>query len=198
MADAQGKQHATERLALGLVELGDNFLGRLEAHRNGIALLDALFAVGAGIGAPRVQAGDVVDCELVEVCNIVDQSGGDHLVDDFVAQAIDVHAAAAHPVEQALLELRGAIEGHAAVRHLAILVNHGAAAHGANLGHVPVDRISRALVEHGTHDLGNHVTRLVHDDSVALAHVFAANLVDVVQRGARDGRAGDRRTRRPA
>jgi len=85
VADAQGKQHATERLALGLVELGDDFLGRLEAYRNGVALLDALFAVGAGIGAARVQAGDVVDRELVEVCDIVDQPGGDHLVDDLVA-----------------------------------------------------------------------------------------------------------------
>ena len=32
----------------------------------------------------------------------------------------------------------------------------------------------------------------MHDDGVALAHVFAADLVDVVQRGARDGGAGDR------
>ena len=54
VADTQGKQYATERLALGLVELGDDFLGRLEAHRDGVALLDALFAVGAGIHATRV------------------------------------------------------------------------------------------------------------------------------------------------
>ena len=85
VTDAQGKQHATERLTLGLVELGDDFLGRLEAYRNGVALLNALFAVGAGIGAPRVQAGDVVDRELVEVCDVVNQPGGDHLVDDLVA-----------------------------------------------------------------------------------------------------------------
>ena len=192
MADAQGKQHATEWLALGLVELGDDFLGRLKAYRNGVALLDALFAVGTGIGAACVQACDVVDCELVEVRDIVDQAGGDHLVDDLVAQAVDVHAAAAHPVEQALLELRGTVDGDAAVGHLAILVDHGAAAHGADLGHVPVNRIGRALIEHRAHDLGNHVARLVHDDGVALAHVFTTDLVDVVQRGARDGGAGDR------
>ena len=57
---------------------------------------------------------------------------------------------------------------------------------------MPVDRIDRALVEHRAHNLGDYVARLVHDDSVALAHVFAADLVDVVQRGARDGGAGDR------
>ena len=192
MADAQGKQHATERLALGLVELGDDFLGRLEAHRDGVALLDALFAVGASVHAPCVQACDVVDRELVEVRDIVDQAGSDHLVDDLVAQAVDVHAAAAYPVKQALLELCGTVDGHAAVGNLAILVDHGATAHGADLGHVPVDRIGRAFIEHRTYDLGNHVARLVHDDSVALAHVFATDLVDVVQRGARDGGAGNR------
>ena len=32
----------------------------------------------------------------------------------------------------------------------------------------------------------------MHDDGVALAHVFAADLVDVVQRGTRDGGAGNR------
>ena len=95
-------------------------------------------------------------------------------------------------MKQALLELRGAVDGDATVGHLAILVDHGAAAHGADLGHLPVDRIGRALVEHRAHDLGDYVACLVHDDSVALAHVFSADLVDVVQRGARDGGAGDR------
>ena len=192
VADTQGKQHATERLALGLVELGDDFLGRLEAYRNGVALLDALFAVGASVHAPRVQAGDIVDRKLVEVCDIVDQAGSDHLVDDLVAQAVDVHAAAAHPVEQTLLKLRGAIDGDAAVGNLAVLVDHGAAAHGADLGHLPVNAVGRALVEHRAHDLGDYVACLVHDDGVALAHVFATDLVNVVQRGARDGGAGDR------
>ena len=95
-------------------------------------------------------------------------------------------------MKQSLLELRGAVDGDAAVGHLAILVDHGAAAHGADLGHVPVDRIGRALVEYRAHDLGDYVACLVHDDSVTLAHVFATDLVDVVQRGARDGGTGDR------
>ena len=122
----------------------------------------------------------------------MNQPSGDHLVDDLVAQAINVHAAAAHPVKQALLELCGAVDGDAAISDLAILVDHGATAHGADLGHVPVDRIGRAFIEHRTYDLGNHVACLVHDDGVALAHVFAADLVDVMQRGARDGGAGNR------
>ena len=95
-------------------------------------------------------------------------------------------------MKQALLELCGAVDGDAAISDLAILVDHGATAHGADLGHVPVDRIGRAFIEHRTYDLGNHVACLVHDDGVALAHVFAADLVDVVQRGARDGGAGNR------
>ena len=95
-------------------------------------------------------------------------------------------------MKQSLLELRGAVDGDAAVGHLAILVDHGAAAHGADLGHVPVDRIGRALIEYRAHDLGDYVACLVHDDGVALAHVFATDLVDIVQRGARDGGAGNR------
>ena len=95
-------------------------------------------------------------------------------------------------MEQTLLELRGAVDGDAAVSDLAILVDHRAAAHGADLGHLPVNAVGRALIEHRAHDLGDHVACLVHDDSVTLAHVFAANLVDVMQRGARDGGAGDR------
>ena len=95
-------------------------------------------------------------------------------------------------MEQTLLELRRAVDGHATVGNLAVLVDHGTAAHGTDLGHVPVDRIGRALVEHRAYDLRDYVACLVHDDGVALAHVFAADLVDVVQRGARDGRAGDR------
>ena len=95
-------------------------------------------------------------------------------------------------MKQSLLELRGAVDGDAAVGHLAILVDHGAAAHGADLGHVPVDRIGRALVEHRAHDLRDYVACLVHDDGIALAHVFATDLVDVMKRGARDGGAGDR------
>ena len=122
----------------------------------------------------------------------MDQTGGDHLVDNLVAQAVDVHAAAAHPVEQALLELRRAVDGDAAVGNLAVLVHNWAAAHGTDLGHVPVDRIGRAFVEHRTHDLGNDVARLVHDDGVALAHVLAADFVKVVQRGAGDSGAGNR------
>ena len=95
-------------------------------------------------------------------------------------------------MEQALLELCGAIDGDAAVGNLAILVDHGATAHGANLGHGPVDRLGRAFIEHRAHNLGDYVARLVHDDGIALAHVFATDFVDVVQRGARDGGAGDR------
>ena len=57
---------------------------------------------------------------------------------------------------------------------------------------MPVDRIGRTLIEHRAYDLRDHVARLVHDDGIALAHVFAADLVDVVQRGARDGRTGNR------
>ena len=56
-------------------------------------------------------------------------------------------------------------------------------------GHLELLRACGAQLEHGAHDLGNHVSGLVHHDGVAHAHVLAADFVDVVERGARDGRA---------
>ena len=95
-------------------------------------------------------------------------------------------------MDEALLELRGAIEGHAAVRHLVTLMNHGTAAGGASLGHIPLDRVGGALVQHRTNDLRDHVAGLVDDDGIAHAHVLAANLVEIVQGCAGDGGAGHR------
>ena len=48
---------------------------------------------------------------------------------------------------------------------------------------------SQVAFQHRAYYLGNHVARLVHHNGVALAHVLAAYLVNVVQRGTGNGRA---------
>ena len=58
--------------------------------------------------------------------------------------------------------------------------------------HVPFLGVFGALAQHGPHDFGNHVAGFVDDNRVSHSHVFAAYLVDIVQRGARYGRPGDR------
>ena len=192
VTDAQGEQHAAEGLFLGVHELAHHLLGGLLPHGDGVARTHALLGVVGGVPAPRLQARDVVYGEGIEVGHVVNQAGLEHLVHQLVADAVDVHAAAAHPVQQALLELCRAVERDTAVGHLALFVHHGAAAHGTARGHLPGQRVCGALVGHRPHDLGDHVARLVHHDRVAHAHVLAVHLVDIVQRGARDGGAGHR------
>ena len=86
-----------------------NFRRGFRANGNGVARLDAALGVGRRIEASRVERGDVFDAQLVEIAYVAHEPGFEHLVDDFLAQAIDVHAAAAYPVQQAFLGLRGAI-----------------------------------------------------------------------------------------
>ena len=191
VADAQREQHAAQRLLLGSVQLVYDLGGDGGAHRDGVARGHALLGVGGCVGTARVQRGDGVDIQLVEVRDVMHQPGLDQLIDQLLAHAVNVHAAAADPVDQALLELRGAVKRHAAIGHLAVLVHHGASAGGALGRHVPLDRIGPAPIQHRTHYLGDHVARFMNDDGIAHTDVLAADLVDVVQRGAGDGGAGD-------
>ena len=62
---------------------------------------------------------------------------------------------------------------------------------GQVVGNTPGHRVGRALLQHRRHDLGDHVAGAAHDHRVALAHVLAVQLVLVVQRRERDGRAAD-------
>ena len=190
MANAEGEQYAAKRLLLRFFQLIVNFRRGFRAHGNGVARLDAALGVGCRIEATCVERGDVFDAQLVEIAHVAHEPGFEHLVDDFLAQAVDIHAAAAYPVQQALLGLRGAIHRHTAIGDLAFVIHHGAAACGAVRGHIPLNGASGAFFQHGANNLGNHVAGFMHHDGVAHAHVLAANLVDVMQRGARDGRAG--------
>ena len=192
MADTEGEQHARERLRLGTDELVRHLAGDGVTDLDGVTRGHALLLVVLGVGSARVERSDGVGIERVEIGDIAQQTRLDHFVDELVAQAVHVHAATAHPVDEALLELRGAIEGHAAVRHLVTLVHHGTAAGGASLGHIPLDRVGGALVQHRTNDLRDHVAGLVDDDGIAHAHILAADLVEVVQSCAGDGGTGHR------
>ena len=95
-------------------------------------------------------------------------------------------------MEQALLELSRAVDGNAAVGHLALLVHHRAAASRASLGHGKGRCALGALAQHRPHHLGNDVAGLVNRDGIPHAHVLAVDFIDVVQRGARNGGAGHR------
>ena len=110
MADAEREQHARERLLLGAYELVHDFGCDSGAHLDGVARGYALLLVVLDVGAAGIERGDCIDVEQVEIGDIVQQARLDHLVDEFVAHAVHVHAAAAHPMDKALLELSGAVE----------------------------------------------------------------------------------------
>ncbi len=62
---------------------------------------------------------------------------------------------------------------------------------GQVVGNDEGNRIGRALLQHGRHDLGDDLAGAAHDHGVAFAHVLAVQLVLVVQRREGDRRATD-------
>ena len=186
--NAQAKEDARKSATAGLIHLRHDLLGNGSANENVLALGVVLGA--CLISAARGCGGKCVNGKLVVVVRDVGQGAIlNQAAHQLVAQAVNVHGIAASPVDETLDGLRRAVDGDAAVCDLALLAHHGAPAAGTVHGHLEFLGVRGAQLEHGAHDLGNHVARLVHNDGVAHAHVLAAYLVDVVERGARDGRA---------
>ncbi len=123
---------------------------------------------------------------------------GVELLDLLLAQALDVEGEARDEMLQPLLGLRRADETAGAAAHdaaagfVAVGLAHGVAtADGANLGELVGRGLLGTLVEHRADDLRDDVTGALDDDGVADAHVLAADLVFVVQRGVGDDDAAD-------
>ena len=179
MADAQAKEHARQPAAAALLHL------RHDLGCDDLAHEDVIAGHAHAAGGARRQCALVEP--VVEVGHVGDEPGCHEIADELVAQPVDVHGLAAHPVAEALVGLRRAVNRDTAPGHLALLAHDGATAAGAGARHAELGGVSRTKLQHGTHDLGNHVASLVHHDRVAHAHVLAAHLVLVVQRGTRDG-----------
>ena len=129
--------------------------------------------------------------EPVEVGRVAHQACVEQRGHELLPHELDVHDRAAHPVHEALGGLGGAVDAHAAVGDLAVLMHHGAAAARAVRGHLERRGVGGPERKNGPHNLGDDVACLVDHHRVAHANVLAVNLVDVVQRRARDGGAGD-------
>ncbi len=134
--------------------------------------------------AHAIQHRQTQQVQAVQVRQCLDQAGVHQLIDQLLAQAFDVHGAAAGKVQQGLFALGAAKQAPgAAVIGLALLTHGGAAAHRAVRRHAEFGRARRALVEQHAHHLGDHVAGAAHDDGVAHAHILAARLQFVVQGG---------------
>ena len=86
---------------------------------------------------------------------------------------------------------------------LALLADHGGAARRTLLRHLPGAAVRRTRLDDHPDDLGDHVAGPAQEHAISNAHVLAAQLVLVVQRGAADRhpphvdglQRGDRRQR---
>ncbi len=129
--------------------------------------------------------------EPVEVGHVAHHARRDQAPDDLVAQPLDVHRASAGEVQQPLVALRRARHVGAPRGDLTLLAPYRSAAAGARGGHDERTLASVTQPFDGTHDLGDDVAGLAHDDRVADEHALAPHLVFVMQRRPLDGRPRD-------
>ena len=132
----------------------------------------------------------------------MDNAAVHQLVDQFVAQALDLHRATLRKMQDRLFALRAANQATSAtVVCLALLAHRRAATNRAMAGHGE-DAATRRLCHHrvgrrrlrqdNTDHFGDHITGTAHDHRVTHPHVFAASLVLVVQGGVGDRDPADK------
>ena len=129
--------------------------------------------------------------QAVEIGDVFDQAAVDQLIDEFFAQAFDVHGAAGAKEFQTLFELCRAGDADAAVSGFAFFPKDRRTAYRAVVRHDEAPLLAVALFRQDLHNVGNHVAGALDDDGVADADVFAFDFVHVVQRGALDRDAAD-------
>ncbi len=178
MPDAEREDEARERRVLALFDAGDDVRRALLRH--------------------PLQRRELRDAQPIQIGRRAHQLRVDELVDELVAQALDVHRAAAREMQQRLLALRGADQSAGAARdRLAFESQHRRPAFGALRRHDERLRILRPALGQHTNDFGDHVAGAAHDDGIADVHVLATHLVLVVQRGVDDGDAADEHRLQP-
>ncbi len=210
MADAQREQEARQWRRLAGLDASQQVLGPFGGDlagghglgRHAVALVGATLHFQESVQREPVQVGDAVHVFQL-----------DEVVDVALAQAFDVHHAAAGEMADRLLALRRAEQAARTARHrLTLFPHHVRAADRAALGQFErrifgllrgVEQVAarhvfhRAALEHHGHDFGDHVTGTAHDHGVTHAHVLAADFVFVVQRGVGDRHAADKHRRQP-
>jgi hypothetical protein len=175
VADAEREDEAGQRGAAALFDRHQQVLRRLLAH--------------------ALEVGEREHAEAVQIDRRLHDRRIDELVDQLVAQALDVHRAPAGKMQQCLLALRRAEQPAGTARHRLVLATHHVrAAHRAGgklVQQHEARRLAAAALQHRRDDFGDHVAGAAHDHPVADAHVLAVDLVLVVQRGVGDGDAAN-------
>src|SRR5947209_880784 len=147
--------------------------------------LDMREHVGRRFFAHALEIGERFRLEPVEVGGIRHQLALDQLIDELLAQALDVHRPAARKVQQRALALRLAIEAAGTARrrfagdtHRRPAADRASARHPEALPGQPRPGLAHR------HHLGNDVARAPDHHRVSYPYVLAAQLVLVMQRRA--------------
>ena len=106
------------------------------------------------------------------------------------AEAVDIHRLAGGKVRNVAQPLRRALRARAAQSRTVRITHDGCAALRAGIRHMKRHRPLRPLAAHDGEDLGDDLPRFLHKHRVADAQVEVIDEVLIVQRGVRDGRAG--------
>ena len=128
MANPQAEQRPGERARAALVDR------RHELLRHGLTQTDWRAVL---VHAPHVEHRELDHIERVIVGDVGHAAALDEAPDDFLAHAVNVHSAAARPMDKALGSLSWTINGNAAVIDLAFLTHNGALAARAHARHLP-------------------------------------------------------------
>ena len=160
--------------------------------------VDRLQEVCGGLLGHALELGQLEQAEAVEVGQRTDDAAVDQLLDDLVAEAIDVHGPPLRKVKQRLLALRRADQAAAAtVVDLALLAHRQRAAHRAGVRHGERHGTRRTTVRQHADHLGDHIAGAAHNHRIANAHVLALDLAGVMQRGIGHRHAADKHRRQP-
>ena len=136
-----------------------------------------------------LERGHVVQFQFVQVGEVLHQALVHELVDDFFAQAVDVHGVAPREVQQRFLALGRAARIDAAVGDFFRVLVNPAVAFGASFGHD--DFAARLPFLDHLDDVRNHFPGALDDHGVADAQAQPLDFVHVVQRRTADRDAAD-------
>src|SRR2546422_692327 len=152
--------------------------------------VDGPHQVLGGLVAEALEVGESVDGESVKVGEVFHQPPVDELLDDLLAEVLDVHRAARAAMTQPLLELGRAAAVHAPPVRFALGTEGDAATRGAARGKCEDLGAGGALGGDDLDDVGDHVAGALDEDRVADADVLPTDLVLVVQAHVADHDAG--------
>ena len=129
--------------------------------------------------------------QVIEVREVAHEALLDELIDERLAEPLDVHGGARREVLEAPAQPRRARRVLAAPHDLLGVAAQLAPAHRARRRHHPGLGIARPKRQDRRDDLRDDVAALFEHDGVAFADVLARDVFRVVQRRHRDGRAGE-------